>query len=367
VALPIVPGWVRINRTYAQRLRIAAAAKPARVPPLAVTDPDLVDEAWVNLHRGGLDGPAFDLAFTGPLALTLSAHGLIWQDEHLMTGPEILPGYVVEALRTAPAHYLTAPRALPRRHESRPAYVFLGWGIQVFGHFLIEMLPKLLLAQAHSPSLHGAMPVLDRAMPDWFLTILGTEFGITEERAIWFDSRQEQLTLDQAILIPNLLRPGGYHPHTAPLFNAFTNRLTDHRDGETGRAKIFIARGTYRNPASVPRVLLNEPEIARIAEAEFGCTVLHPETLAFAEQVRRISNADLILGQAGSAMHLALVAPAQARIGVLRFMAPDQSFIAALRGQSIAYLTQGIAETAPAQFIADPERFRRFVHALMAD
>ncbi len=362
-----MPGWVRVNRTYAQRLRIAAVAKPARVPALAVTDPDLVDEAWVNLHRGGLDGPAFDLAFTGPIALTLSAHGLIWQDGHLLTGPEILPAYVIEQLHAAPAHFLTAPRALPRRHESRRAYIFLGWGIQVFGHFLIEMLPKLLLAQAHSPSLHGAMPVLDRAMPDWFLTILRTQFGITEERAIWFDSRQEQLSLDQAILIPNLLRPGGYHPHTATLFNAFTNRLTDHRDGETGRVKIFIARGTFRNPASAQRVLLNEPDIARIAEVEFGCTVLHPETLAFAEQVRRISNADLILGQAGSAMHLALFAPAPARLGVLRFMAPDQSFIAALRGQTIAYLTQGITETAPNQFIADPERFRRFVYALMAD
>jgi hypothetical protein len=360
-------GWVQVNRTYAQRLRIAAMAKPASIPPLALTDPDLVDNAWVNLHRGGLDGPAFDLALTGPMALTLSAHGLVWLDGHLLTGSEILPGYVVEQLRAAPEYFLTMPRALPRRRESRPAYIFLGWGIHVFGHFLIEMLPKLLLAQAQGGLLHGAMPVLDRALPDWFLTILREQFGITEGRAIWFDSRLEQLSLDHAILIPNLLRPGGYHPHTAEMFHAFTNRLTEHRDGKAVGRRIFIARGTYRNPASVHRVLLNEPDIARIAEVEFDCTVLRPETLAFAEQVRRVAAADLILGQAGSAMHLALFAPAHARIGVLRFMAPDQSFIAALRGQKIAYLTQGIIEAAPDQFIADPELFRRFVRALTAD
>ncbi len=367
VAMPTLPGWVRVNRTFAQRLRVAPVAKPAPVPALALTDPDLVDAAWVNLHRGGLDGPAFDLALTGPMAVTLTAHGLIWHEDHLLTGPELLPGYVVQQLHNAPAHFLTAPRALPHRHDPRPAYLFLGWGLHVFGHFLIEMLPRLLLALAHRTSLHGALPVLDRAMPDWLLTILREQFGATDDHAIWFDSRHEQLSLDHAILIPNLLRPGGYHPASANLFTAFANRLAPQRDNERAGAKLFIARGTYRNPASVQRVLVNEPDIAAIAEAEFGCTVLRPETLPFAEQVSRVAAASVILGQAGSAMHLALFAPAQTRIGVLRFMAPDQSFIAALHGQKIAYLTEGITEAAPDQFITDPDRFRRFTRALLSD
>jgi hypothetical protein len=48
-------------------------------------------------------------------------------------------------------------------------------------------------------------------------------------------------------------------------------------------------------------------------------------------------------------------------------MAPDQSLIAALCGQKIAYLTAGITEAAPDQFFADPDRFRRFTRALLSD
>jgi capsular polysaccharide biosynthesis protein len=147
-------------------------------------------------------------------------------------------------------------------------------------------------------------------MPDWFLTILREQCGITEDYSIWFDSRHEQLSLDREILIPSLHRPGGYHPASAKLFSAFTNRLAPQRDNDRAGARLFIAGGTYRNPSSVQRVLVNEPDIAAIAEAEFGCTVLRPKTLPFAEQVSRVAAASLILSQAGSAMHLALFAPA---------------------------------------------------------
>jgi len=62
-------------------------------------------------------------------------------------------------------------------------------------------------------------------------------------------------------------------------------------------------------------------------------------------------------------MHNALFPGHRARVGILRFIAPDQSTIAALNGHRIAYLTEGIAEIAPARFRADPERLRRFADA----
>ena len=53
-------------------------------------------------------------------------------------------------------------------------------------------------------------------------------------------------------------------------------------------------------------------------------------------------------------------------IGQIRFTAPDQSYIAALNGQRIAYLTEGVSEAAPRLWHAEPERFRRFVAALIS-
>ncbi len=363
-AVPDYAGWVAVGRGYTRRLRVAGVAVATPAPPLAVADPALVGRSLVELHCGALDQPGFDLAITGPLAVTLSRFGMVWQEGHLLTSAEILPDYVMPQLHAAPAHFFTGPRALPCRAEHRPGFVFSGWGMHVFGHFLIETLPRLLLARALPHWLDGALPVLDRAMPDWLQVILREQFGIGESNAIWFDSRIEQLDLARAWLIPNLLRPGGFHPLAAGLLEAFGQGLAG--PAQQGGARLFIARGDYHNPHSAQRCLENEAALAAMAEAEFGCTVVYPQDLSFTEQVACFSRAELVLGQAGSAPHLALFAPKGARVGVLRFMAPDQSFIAALRGQKIGYLTEGISETAPGQFRIDPEKFRMFGAAMLA-
>ncbi|HEX7391073.1 MAG TPA: glycosyltransferase family 61 protein, partial [Acidiphilium sp.] len=192
---------------------------------------------------------------------------------------------------------------------------------------------------------------------------LADHLGVDTERAIWFDSRTEQLDLDRAAVLPLLGREGGYHPLASVLFAEFAARVAVPSSVPTPR--LFVARGTFSNPAAPKRVLVNEAELAEIAAREFGFSAVHPETLGFSEQVGLFAQARTILGQAGSGMHNALFAPEGATVGVIRFTAPDQSHIAALRRQRIGYLTEGVAETAPGVFHADAGRFRRFVNALI--
>lgn len=306
---------------------------------------------------------AFDLAAVGPLAVRLNGPGLIWHQGRRLDDNAITPIYVAAELERHDGAMLRAATALPARREARRALVFHGWGVQVYGHFLIEMLPKLLLA-ARFPALFGDLaPVLDRAMSPWLIDILTAHLGIDEGRAIWFDSRAEQLDLDAATILPLLTRRGGYHPLAGTLIENFAARIAVPPADPMPR--LFVARGDFANPAAPRRRLLNEAELAEIAAREFGFAVVHPETLDFAAQAGLFAQARAVLGQAGSGMHNALFSPAGAAIGMIRFPAPDQSAIAALRRQRIAYLTEGVHEPAPGEYIVDHDRFRHFVEALL--
>ncbi|WP_262312514.1 DUF563 domain-containing protein [Acidiphilium sp. AL] len=355
-------GLVRLGDAPVTRIRLAGAAMPRPLPRLCIDDVALVAEHWVQFHADGMAGEPFDLASLGPMAVRLNGPGLIWRGGALLDDDAIMPVYVKPVLEKFRDALVAAPCALPVRRDGRTALVFHGWGIQVFGHFLIEMLPKLLLARRFPAVFGDAMPVLDRAMPDWLLRSLDRHFGIGDAGAIWFDSRSEQLDLDRAIILPLVSRAAGYHPAARAWFAEFAARIAVPPSSPIER--LFVARGEFSNPAAPNRVLANEAELADIAARAFGFSVVHPETLEFAEQVGRFSQARVVLGQAGSGMHNALFAPEGAAVGVIRFTAPDQSHIAALRGQRIAYFTEGVAETAPGVFRADAGKFRRFVAAL---
>lgn len=233
--------------------------------------------------------------------------------------------------------------------------------MRVWGHFLIEMLPKLLLAERFPALFGGLRPVLDRQMPPWFLAILADHFDIGPDDAICFDSETEQLHLPRAVILPQLLRPGGFHPLARDLYANFAACRATAPAHPAER--LFVLRGDYDNPAAPRRRLANEAELAAIAEHGFGFSAVHPEEFSFREQIGHFARAKIIIGQTGSGMHNTLFAPS-AVIGQLRFAAPDQSYIAALTGQSIAYLTEGVAESSQGVWHADPDLFRGFLDAL---
>jgi capsular polysaccharide biosynthesis protein len=282
----------------------------------------------------------------------------------LLDDNAMMPIYVRPELDRPGSTMLATTLALPLRREQRLGLVFHGWGVQVYGHFLIEMLPKLLLARRFPALFDMARPVLDRQMSGWLIDILQRHCGIDPARAIWFDTATERLDLDQAMVLPLLTRAEGYHPLASPLIDDFAASVAQAPTAPT--PYLFVARGDFANPAAPRRRLANEASLAEIAAAQFGFLVIRPERLSFVEQVGLFAQARVILGQAGSGMHNALFAPRGAISGMIRFPAPDQSAIAALRGQGIAYLTEGIAEIEPQVFHADPDLFTRFVERLIA-
>jgi hypothetical protein len=345
------------------RVRLAAAQAPVALPHLAIEDGIFVSDHYRRYHSEAPVPEAFDLVARGPMPVRLGGPGLIWSGDALLDDAATMPIYVRPELDRPGSTMVAATLELPERRERRPGLVFHGWGVQVYGHFVIEMLPKLLLTARFAALFGQVLPVLDRQMSGWLIDILHRHCGIDPARAIWFDSATERLALDQAIVLPLLTRAAGYHPLASPLIDKFVAR-TGLPPLEPG-TRLFVARGDFFNPAAPQRRLANEADLARIAVEQFDFRIVRPETLSFAEQVGLFAQATAILGQAGSGMHNALFAPRGAITGMIRFPAPDQSAIAALRGQGIAYLTEGISEIEQQVFHADPDLFTRFVARLI--
>jgi hypothetical protein len=355
-------GLLRAAGGAIPRIRLAGAAMPAALPIPRPADAEFIAPEWIRLHA---EAPraAFDLAMLGPMRARLAGPGLVWHGGALLDDESVMPVYVRRIVQqedgAMPAHLA----ALPVRRETRPGFVFHGWGVRVYGHLLIEMLPKLLLAIRFLSLLDGVRPVLDREMPDWFIAIMRDHFGVDTDEAIWYDSAREQLDLDHAIILPLLGRTGGYHPLTGGLIDHMLSRIA--RPPAMPMERIFVARGDFANPHAPQRRYANEDEIAAIARDEFGFAVLRPETLPFAEQMGLFAGARAIVGPMGSGLHNAIFAGPDCVTGVIRCHALDQSAIAALRGQRIGLLSEGIHETAPQAYTVEPDRFRRFLAALL--
>lgn len=72
-------------------------------------------------------------------------------------------------------------------------------------------------------------------------------------------------------------------------------------DQESLPARVYISRARVSR-SKVERAIVNEPLIERLAE-RCGFTVVYPETLTLAQQVRMFASADVVCGLSGSALH----------------------------------------------------------------
>ena len=115
---------------------------------------------------------------------------------------------------------------------------------------------------------------------------------------------------------------------------------------------------------NLDRICENEMEISAIAAGEFGFAIIAPETFPWREQVRIFTNANIVAGMFGSALHGTIFSAPGTRVGAIGPLNAMQSHIAAIRRQRNLYLTTG-KESSGQRFVVDTEDFRRFADILV--
>jgi capsular polysaccharide biosynthesis protein len=296
----------------------------------------------------------------------VSGEGQVWIGHNLIAAPQIMPLYVNHLLKLdeGGVEALMLNRDQPLRSVGEPCLVAAGHGPQVYGHFLIEVLFRILTAKLATAS--GLPPhkvLIDKDAPDWFVDILRDNLEIEHADLEFFEPARECVHLENAIVPTRVLQEAGFHPMAKALLDELVRRLAGVRGvGPDTPRRVFINRHRYTNPSAPHRICINEAELSAIAEARFGFTPLTIQTLDWPDQIRLFRDAEIVVGQAGSGLHNALFSSPGSRLGSIGFMNFVQTQIAALRDQEIAYLAKDVDLVG--EFTVDERAFEDFMASL---
>lgn len=295
---------------HAQTL-IAPAGRPIEAHPPKVIGPGnhrVLHNTGRAVYTGRLDGAVVRGASGAILAggqLVYDAEG----DEIARTDDaiDLDPAIVTRAPAGATAHAVTAADA-PSIPE---AFSLLGWSTGHFGHWMLEYLPRFALALAH-----GANPrvlLVDDFMPDSHYQALkmlapdGAELHVVPRfSALKVDRLEVVSTLNYAVLAPQSDAVTNDQLAVDPaLLSAAVTEMAVRMDRVLGPVtggpdKVYLSRRAFGR-----RALVNADEIEDIARAA-GFAIVQPETLGFAEQVRLMRGARVMVGPEGSSMMLGM-------------------------------------------------------------
>ena len=350
--------------SYQRQVVAPDATELARLPLLAGTEQ--YAESWiVNWHNMSKKQLAEEVAIYYIDDVVVSGDGQLWLSDRLLVDPEIMPAYVAQGLAvdTNPIARLAKDRKLPVRVIDDPCLVAVGHGTHVYGHFLIEMLFRLLVAKracAYSNVQYRVL--LQHHSPPWLLYILERYLGVMLPQIEFIDPGAEQIHLKHALVPGRIAQEDCFPPFANFLLDKLlrdlplrpTRRLLD---------RIFVLRNRFVNPAAPFRLCLNERRLAEIANRNFGFVAVTIEKSEWLDQVGMFEQADVILGQAGSGLHNSLFSKRKSILASLGFMNLIQSQIGTLRGQQMAFLTQDLKLNG--EFTIDEDVFCRFLESVL--
>ncbi|GAB6841404.1 hypothetical protein HNR00_000639 [Methylorubrum rhodinum] len=299
----------------------------ARVPP-----PDLT--------LGAVHAELMRVYFDQPVVLGTSLYELP-DAEVLAEGVVVLDGALqyCSQLNLFPVDSEPRFRALSARRPglrresvAEPVVLLTGPGHHMYGHWLVDFLPKLFLLDRAGHDIARLRYLLPADTPDFARTWLAL-LGIGPDRILPYDRERDRLACAR-LLVPTGLRFNG---RAAPLMREaarfLLDRLAPRPRWRLGRRRVdrpvsrrlLIARSdnavTHNRRTLVERADLEARASAR------GFEVVRPERLSVADQVALFRSAETILGEYGSGLHASLLANPGASVVALRDNGLDAGFL----------------------------------------
>ena len=212
-----------------------------------------------------------------------------------------------------------------RRISVDSAVLLLTIGYDVYGHWLVDFLPKLyILAESGFDIFNLKYLVPDDVMPfglEWLRLI-----GLRPEQFIHYDTLIDLVAVKHLIL-PTMARAAHRALDLFPACASYLMTLLDRQNGPVSSIdspqRIFVSRARSGRDG---RWLTNREEIEELA-AKNGFRIIHPETLPIEQQVALFRSAHQIIGEYGSALHGSMFSPAGAAICALRGAAYHPGFL----------------------------------------
>lgn len=237
------------------------------------------------------------------------------------------------------------PRNLPHLRDVRigqPGLIVFGPGYPIYGHWLVDFLARIALAQQALGELFSAfvIPLPDDA-PDWLSGMLAFFCGIGRAQIRPFDRTTERLRFASACL-PSFAHAGdqAMHPFATRFFRSFVTET----DRPPGRRICLSRRNFEAATRSAWRVFESRPRFEAMATAR-GYEIVCPEDLDLRGQIELFAQSTHLVGEFGSAMHNAIFSGPGTRVGCFPLNNAIQNSIAAACGHDAVYVDRAVRRT----------------------
>lgn len=215
-----------------------------------------------------------------------------------------------------------------------PVVLLAGPGHHMYGHWLVDFLPKLFLLHRAGHDIARLRYLLPADTPAFARTWLGL-LGIGADRIVAYDRERDRVAC-RRLLVPTALRFIG---RASPLMREAARFLLDRvtprsrpswRLGRSGRARpalrrLLISRSDNADTHN-RRTLTERAELEAGARAR-GFEIVRPEGLSVPEQVALFRSADVLVGEYGSGLHGSLFAPPGATVVAFRDNGTELGFL----------------------------------------
>ena len=181
-------------------------------------------------------------------------------------------------------------------------------GMYIYGHWLIDVLPKLYLVKALLSN-ESYKILLPNDLPEYhkdFLNLLGIE-----EKSLLYFNPNAEIVKGRAVIQPLKCRikDGSWlAPFIGDMYNEISDSIVSEDLGLP--QKLYLSR---RNLKKQFRKLVNREEVSELITA-YGFEEIFPEDYSLQEQLQLYKNASIMVGEFGSALHNSLFATIKLKV-----------------------------------------------------
>jgi hypothetical protein len=246
------------------------------------------------------------------------------------------------ALKYAGAGGYLEPGSIRHRKRielSKPALLIAGPGHNIWGHWLLDFLPRLaLFRRVLGNFLDDFIIPVSADTPHWVYKAARFLCQIGEEKFLQYDMATEAIGCGYGIIMPTYAHSHYFlHSFLREFYLPFVRN-----DEPDAGGRIFVSRRRFARQSKGPPRMFKQQEYFEHAAGKWGFNVVHPEELDFQAQIDLFAGAAAVVGEFGSGMHNALFSPTGTVVGQFLMGSPTQSRIAGLCGHRSVYLLPDI-------------------------
>jgi hypothetical protein len=305
---------------------VAVVSGESRGPgPGLLVVPETAENAYWHVNYRTIDAvPPLRCHFLRDISVC--GHGYLFRGQAMIRQDSYLSGI---ALADAEARRGTTPGAGLKRIEiDEPVLVVIGPGWQVYGHWLLDFLPRIALAEhLLDADISRVKLLLPRDAPDFVLKLLARFTSIRSGQILRYDHNEEIVMIGQAV-VPDYAHRD-YNLNSFAL--AFYRRFVPAEVRPTRR--ICLSRKHIEKDTLSAVRFFKERALFESLATERGFEIIYPETLGLDEQIRLMAETAVQIGEHGSAQHASLFSAPGTVVGTIHPMNNIQMQIGRLCGQ----------------------------------